>query len=115
MKIGFVSDDGETISGHFGKARGFVVYELYGEEARGREYRINRGGNDGRCGTCRHDRIIDTVKDCQMVVAGGMGRRILEDLAENGIQAILTDETVIKEALDKFVKGTITNHPERMH
>jgi predicted Fe-Mo cluster-binding NifX family protein len=115
MKIAFVSDDREAIAGHFGRAKGFMVYELEGNKVLGNEYRLNDGGNKGQCGTCQHDRIISTIKDCRTVVSRGMGQRIHEDLKNNGIQSVLTDETKIQAALDKIVQGTITNHPEKIH
>jgi len=115
MKIAFVSDDRENISGHFGRAKGFMVYELDGNKVLRNEYRLNDGGNNGQCGTCQHDKIINTIKYVQTVVTRGMGNRIHEDLKNNGIQAVLTDETTIKKALDKIVQGTLTNHPEMLH
>jgi len=115
MKVAFVSDDKENISGHFGRAKGFVVYELEGDKILSDEYRLNDGGNKGQCGTCQHDRIINTIKDCQTVVARGMGHRIYEDLKENGIRVVLTDEGNIRSALDKFIKGMLTSHLEKLH
>jgi predicted Fe-Mo cluster-binding NifX family protein len=115
MKIAFVSDDRENISGHFGRAIGFMVYELEGNTIQTNEYRLNDGGNKGQCGTCQHDKIINTIKDCQTVVARGMGRRIHEDLKNSGIRTVLTDETIIKTALDKIIRGAIVNHPEKIH
>jgi predicted Fe-Mo cluster-binding NifX family protein len=115
MKVAFVSDDKETISGHFGRAKGFMVYEVDGNKVKSQEYRLNRGGNKGKCGTCHHDLILETIKDCQTVVAMGMGQGIYEDLKNNGIQAIITDETEINTALDKVTQGTIISHLERLH
>ena len=41
MKIAIVSDDGKTISAHFGRSRGFVIFEIEDSKVKNQEYREN--------------------------------------------------------------------------
>lgn len=41
MKIAIPSDDGKIISSHFGRTKGFVIFEVEGKEIKSREYRLN--------------------------------------------------------------------------
>ena len=41
MKIAIASDDRKTISAHFGRTLGFVVFEIEGKEKKAQEYRPN--------------------------------------------------------------------------
>lgn len=41
MKIAVASDDGKIISSHFGRTRGFVIFDVEGKEIKSREYLPN--------------------------------------------------------------------------
>jgi len=43
MKIAIASDDGKTISSHFGRTRGFVIFEIEGKEIKKKEYYYTKG------------------------------------------------------------------------
>jgi predicted Fe-Mo cluster-binding NifX family protein len=115
MKIAVASDDGKTISHHFGRAAGFVVVDIDDGRAQGRDFRKNHGHSDGRCGSCDHARMIDNIKDCETVISHGMGQRIFEDLRQNGIKAIVTDADSVEDALRMFLDGSISNRTDRLH
>jgi predicted Fe-Mo cluster-binding NifX family protein len=119
MKIAFASDDSRTIAGHFGRARGFLIVELRNKDVVSREYRSNvftghaRGlnGQHGHNHDDRHGPILDALKDCNIVVSHGMGRRIYEDLIVGGIAPFITNETEIDQALALFNEGRLDNVP----
>ncbi len=41
MKIAVASDDGKIISSHFGRTRGFVIFEIENGEIKDKKYILN--------------------------------------------------------------------------
>ena len=118
MKIAIASDDGERISSHFGRTKGFVIYEVEGKEIKRREYRSNTftGHAIGLEGAGheldRHTPILNALKDCKVVISHGMGRRIYDDLKEIGIEVFVTEETDVSRALHLYLNGKLVDRPE---
>jgi len=118
MKIAVASDDGVTISSHFGKTRGFVMYQTDGPSVTSRKYVENtftghaRGLSGAGHAADRHGPILEALKDCKAVIAHGMGRRIYDDLRAADIEAFIVRETHADEALDLYLKKALTDHPE---
>ncbi len=123
MKIAVASDDGKTISSHFGRARGFVILEIENGEIKSRSYIPNtftghaRGMHE-REPHHRHDShaaIIENLRDCKVVISHGMGRRLYEDLTSAGIEVYVTDETDVDKAIELYLKGELKNISELLH
>jgi predicted Fe-Mo cluster-binding NifX family protein len=117
MKIAIVSDDRENISSHFGRTRGFEVFEVEGKEIKGQEYRENTftghaRGLEGRHDGDHHGPILDALRDCQVVISHGMGRRIYDELKGIGIEVFVTEETKIRDALNLYLEGKLVDRPE---
>ena len=118
MKIAIASDDGKTISSHFGQTKGFVVFQVEGKEVKNREYRPNiftghaRGVEGAGHGIDRHGPILAALRDCKAVVSHGMGRRIYNDLTQAGIEVYVTDQTDVERALDLYLSGELIDRPE---
>lgn len=118
MKIAVASDDGKNISSHFGRTKGFVIFDVEGKEIKSQEYRPNtftghaRGLEGAGHEVDRHASILDALKDCEVVISHGMGRRIYDDLKSGGIQVFVTDETDVKRALDLYLRGELVDKPE---
>jgi predicted Fe-Mo cluster-binding NifX family protein len=118
MKIAIVSDDQKTIADHFGRARGFLVYDVDAEQVKHREYRLNtftghaRGLEGAGHQADRHGPILAALKDCAAVISHGMGQRIYHDLRQAGIEAVITDETDVEPALRLYLKGELKDRPE---
>jgi len=118
MKIAIASDDRKTISAHFGRTRGFVIFEIEGKEIKKQEYRDNtftshaRGLEGANHAINRHGPIIEALKDCQVIISHGMGRRIYDDLKNAGIEVFVTDEIDVKSALNLFIAGQLMDRPE---
>ena len=115
MKVAIASDDKITISHHFGRAKGFMIFEIDDNKIINEEYRDNIGKSNGECGSCNHSMMIDNIKDCQVVISYGMGQHIYNDLTENNIRAVVTEEKTVKDALNKFLDKTLTNRTEKLH
>ncbi len=119
MKVAIASDDKRTISAHFGRTSGFVIFEVEGKEVKGEEYRPNTvtghamGSKGPGHNFDRHGLIIELLKDCDVVISHGMGMRIREDLEGAGIKVIITDETEVRRALDLYLEGKLIDRPEK--
>jgi predicted Fe-Mo cluster-binding NifX family protein len=127
-KIAVVSDDEQTISQHFGRARGYVVLTLENGHVEKREFRDKLGHADfggqhhydhqhdvGPSEEHRHGMMFAPIADCEVCVVGGMGVGAYENLRSLGIRPIVTDVRSIDEALQAFVEGRLENHAERIH
>ena len=115
MKIAVASDDQKTISEHFGRACGFMVFEIENNTILKQEYRENLGKSTGECHSCNHDTMIKNIKDCDVVICYGMGQRIYDDLLKNNISAIVTDERTVNEAVNQYLKHKLNNRLDKLH
>ena len=131
MKIAVVSDDGTTISQHFGRASLYVVCTVENGEVVNKEQREKMGHrhfasseshekHDGKHGygaeaQSRHSMMADAIRDCQVLIAGGMGMGAYEGMKSYNIDPVITDITGIDEAIRLYIEGKLTNLMERLH
>ena len=118
MKIAVASDDGKTLSMHFGRAKGFVIAEIENNEIKS----INFVPNSDPChehGNCehhgehhsrgsKHQRILQILEGVDVVISGGMGAHIYEELKAAGKQVYVTDRTDVMESIKLFLEGKLT-------
>jgi len=126
MKIAVVSDDEQTISAHFGRAPLFVVATIDNGKVLSKEMRAKAGyhskgeNHDYHCASgeehgydvsarIRHKGMLDTISDCQVVVAGGMGWGAYDAIQCNNIEPIINDVKSIDEAIQMYIDGNLTN------
>ena len=118
MKIAIASDDKKTISSHFGRTLGFVIFEVEDKNIKSQEYRPNtftghaRGLEGSGHEINRHTPILNALSDCKVVISHGMGRRIYDDLKGIGIEVFVTEETDVKKALDLYLRDELIDKPE---
>ena len=130
MKIAAVTEDGVTISQHFGRAPYYVVLTVEDGQVVGREQRekVAHGrGADGHvhvegqahgfdaASQDTHGRMAAPVSDCEVLLARGMGMGAYESLQQAGIRPIITTIANIDEAALQAANGTIVDHQERLH
>jgi len=115
MKVAIASDDKTLISRHFGKALGFVIFDIQNDKIISKSYRENIGKNSGECGSCNHSAMINNIKDCDVVISYGMGQRIYSDLIKNKITPLVTEEDNVEEALKKFLNNHLINRKDKLH
>jgi len=131
MKIAAVSDDGITISQHFGRAPIYVVLTVEDGQIVSRETRPKTGhhtfgaaehhaglgephGYD-TASQAKHRSMAETIADCQVLLAGGMGRGAYESIKACDIKPIVTDVANIDKAAALYLAGTLPNLMERVH
>lgn len=133
MKIAAVSDDGVTISQHFGRALFYVVITVEEGQIIGREIREKmrhahfagehhhghgadpRGHGFDPAAQSRHARMIEAIADCDVLLARGMGTGAYESLRRAGIRPIITDIARIDDAVQAYLEGKLEDHPEWLH
>lgn len=132
MKIAAITDDGQTLSQHFGRARYFLVVTAEAGRMVSRELRDkaghhtfapNEGAGPSHAGPHgfdpasrdRHGRMLAAIADCQVLLAGGMGQGMYAALEQAGIRPILTAESRIEEAIRHYLDGTLEIRPDLAH
>jgi predicted Fe-Mo cluster-binding NifX family protein len=130
VKIAAITDDGQTLSQHFGRARYFLVVTVEDGRIVGQELRDKAGhhifapheaaghGHPGSHGLDlasqgRHAQMLAAIADCQVVLAGGMGQGMLQNLEQAGIRPVLTEVRGIHDAIRAFIDGRLVERPER--
>lgn len=63
----------------------------------------------------RHGMMMETISDCQVLIARGMGQGAYNNLSKSGIKPVLTDIQQIHEALDAYLFGTLLENLDRVH
>ncbi|MGQ9490399.1 MAG: NifB/NifX family molybdenum-iron cluster-binding protein [Anaerolineae bacterium] len=135
MKIAAVSEDGVTISQHFGRAPFYVVVTVENGKIVAREKRDKMGhaqfagephaeeahGADPRghgfdpAAQDRHARMAAAIADCDVLLARGMGAGAYASMQQAGIKPIITSIARIDEAALQAAAGTIVDHREKLH
>ena len=59
--------------------------------------------------------MMDTINDCQVLLARGMGQGAHQSLIARGIKPVLTDIQNIQEAVDAYLAGTLLENLQRLH
>jgi predicted Fe-Mo cluster-binding NifX family protein len=134
MKIAAITDDGKTISQHFGRAPYYVVVTVEEGKIIHSEMRDKLGhaqfqaeGTDdeqhdgtqphgyGPAAEDRHNRMADAIKDCEVLLCRGMGMGAYESIKARNIFPVVTDIIDIDEAVIAYASGQIINHFEKLH
>lgn len=133
MKIALITDDGKTISQHFGRARQYAVLTVENGEIVQRELRdklghqhFSNGANDhghesgqrhgfDAASQSRHAQMAEAIADCEVLVCRGMGAGAYESMKARGIRPIVTDVEAIDEAARAFSRGELLDHIEKLH
>jgi predicted Fe-Mo cluster-binding NifX family protein len=133
MNIAAVTDDGQTISPHFGRARYYEVITVENGVITKRERREKVGHHtfagdehderhhgdephgEGQHSHRKHAMMAETIRDCDALLARGMGHGAYEGMLAHNIKPIVTDIQSIDEAVRAVIEGTIVDHRERLH
>jgi len=132
MKIAAITEDGTTISQHFGRAPLYLVVTVEDGKIVNKETRAKTGhhtfaahqppdlapgerhGYDAGS-QARHGSMAETISDCQVLLAGGMGWGAYESLKSRNIGPVVTDVENIDEAVNLYLDGKLPNLMERLH
>ncbi len=133
MRIAVATENGRTISAHFGRSPLFAIYDIANGTFTQKELRKNtftqhfkeghqhgeghgqgahhhgEGHGDG------HRGVAAGLSDCQVVISHGMGRRAVDDLTAAGKEIFVTSETDVQTAVRAWIDKTLTTDERRIH
>jgi predicted Fe-Mo cluster-binding NifX family protein len=132
MKIAAITNDGKTISQHFGRAPYYLVMTIDNGEVINQELRekishahfSNESHDAEQAGQPhgfspvsqeRHSRMAQAITDCEVLLCRGMGKGAYESMKAYGIRPIVTDIAVIDEAVNTYLGGRLENHIDQLH
>lgn len=123
MKIAIASDDQVQISGHFGRTKGFLIFSIEENKISQKEYVLNNftGHAQGHHHDGEHDHshqhshggILEALKDCEIVISRGMGRRLLIDFESVGKEVFVTNVVNADEAVENYLNGNLHHDPDK--
>jgi predicted Fe-Mo cluster-binding NifX family protein len=134
MRIAVATDDGQTISRHFGRARQYAVLTVEDGAIESRELRDkfaphwradgpaereeeakDGAHGEGHADRGKHVEMYAAIDDCEVVIAGGMGKGAHDHAIEAGIRPIVTSLNDIDEAAIECAAGRIIDEVGRLH
>ena len=131
MKIAIVTEDGHTVSQHFGRAPYYAVLTVEGDAIVERELRgkvaphlagalREEHAGSGPHGTdpaaqSRHDQMAQAIADCSALIAGGMGQGAYDRFAALGLRPVVTELSSVDEAALAYARGQLANRVERLY
>ncbi len=131
INIAVVTDDGTTISQHFGRAKFYEVLFVENGKVVKRERREKLGHNNfaqeehhhhsgeqhgqDQHSHNKHVSMAEAIKDCQILLARGMGNGAYQSLLQLNIKPVVTDIKNIDDAVQSVINGSIIDHTEKLH
>jgi predicted Fe-Mo cluster-binding NifX family protein len=132
MKIAVITDDGKTISQHFGRAQYYLVATVENGQIVSRELRDKFGHNQfadqphpeeksgqphgmDAASHNKHLQMAEAIADCEALLCRGMGMGAYESMKTRGIRPLVTDIANVDEAVMAYVTGSIVDHVDLLH
>ncbi len=133
MKIAIITNDGNSISQHFGRAPYYMVLTIEDGKITNREMRDKVGHNqfsnhphtenhqhgaEHGCGEESHDKhtsMAGAIADCKVLICGGMGMGAYNSMVQLNIKPVVTELQDIDEAAQAFIDGKLIDHTELLH
>lgn len=119
MKIAVATNNEKTIASHVGKCKAFLIYEINDNKITKIELRKNTFTNHWQQthgsghhrhqehGGHGHGRLVEGIKDCTCLIFKSGGWRMIDNLLENGIKPVITDEQFADDAVNKYLAGKL--------
>lgn len=124
IKIAVVTEDKKTVCRHFGRAPYYLVFSAEGDNILEKEIR-GKAGHHTFAGSAadtephhheghhhgghhpdhKHNRMIETIRDCEVVIVGGMGEGARRAMQDAGITACSTELEEAEEAVRAYLGG----------
>jgi predicted Fe-Mo cluster-binding NifX family protein len=119
MKIAAVTENGKTISNHFGRAPYFTVITVQGNEivAEERRNKAFHGQSEGHAQTHDHnlhEDMFTPIVDCDILLCGGMGEPAYQKAIASGLNVILTGGE-IDDAIAAYLTDHLASDMRRIH
>jgi len=132
MKIAAITDDGKTISRHFGRAGYYLVLTVEEGQIIERELREKLGhghfhkqahqptapGQPHGMGASSHNKHVQmsqAISDCEALLCGGMGMGAYQSMMALNIKPVVTEFDDIEQAVMAYVEGEIVDRTDWLH
>jgi predicted Fe-Mo cluster-binding NifX family protein len=132
IKVAAITEDGKTISQHFGRAPYYLVVTVENGQIAQREMRPKLGhahfanqphaeeqpGQHHGMDPASHDRhlqMAEAIADCEALLCRGMGMGAYDSMQRRGIRPVVTDIALIDEAVLAYVNRQIVDHVDKLH
>ena len=106
MKIAIATDDFVNVTGHVGRCKGFLIYEIEGGKIISKEnlentfthhkmgvHHHHREGHDHGQGHHGHEYLAEGLSGCSHLICNAAGWRLVDELKQNNIEVIFTNES----------------------
>jgi len=138
MKVAIVTDDGDYVSQHFGRAKYYKIYTIEDGAVTETEMRQRGTGHhapnanqqeqqqhqateadsaEGHGYTAdavnKHRSMAAEIADCKALIAGGMGSGAYESFTSAGLDVIMTKFSWTEEAITAYIENKIENLVEQ--
>lgn len=121
LKIAAVTEDGQTISSHFGMAPAYRVFTVSAGQVTGQEDRPkphherHPQHEEGHTHTHQpHPDMFAPVSDCQVLLCGGMGEPAYNKALAAGLQVVLAGGS-LDTAVSSYLNGSLASEAHRIH
>jgi len=131
-KVAAITDDGNIISQHFGRAQYYLVATIEDGKIISRELRNKIGhahfanqphseehpGQPHGMDPASHDKHVqmaETIADCEALLCRGMGRGAYESMKAVGIRPVVTEIAMVDEAVMAYLEGKIIDRIDKLH
>ncbi len=144
-KIAVITDDGTTISQHFGRAAHYLVFSVddenqvvekelrdklghrqFAQEEHDHAHHdhdhdhapgagAQHGHGFGAHAEDKHTRMIEAITDCEAILVRGMGRGAYLAMESANITPVVTDIPDAEAAVTAYLSGDIVDHTEKLH
>ncbi|NOX61431.1 MAG: hypothetical protein GXP42_05730 [Chloroflexi bacterium] len=129
MKIAIPTDDGVSVSAHFGHAAYFLVAEIEAGQVVSKTLRSrpDNGRHEHHDHHHGHDAHhahhhghgpaskFQPIRDCHIIITGGMGQPAVDYAQSLGMKVALTDHKRIDDVLAEAAQGVFYSNPRRIH
>ena len=132
FKVAAITEDGQTISQHFGRAPYYLVATIENGQIVKREMRdklghshfVSLGHAEGQpeqphgmdaASHNKHLQMAEAIADCEALICRGMGRGAYESMQVRGIRPVVTDIAGIEDAIMAYITGSIIDQVEKLH
>ena len=131
-KVAAITDDGNIISQHFGRAQYYLVATVENGKIVNRELRNKLGhthfanqphpeeqpGQPHGMDPVSHNKhlqMAEAIADCEALLCRGMGMGAYDSMKARGIRPVVTDIADIDEAVMSYIEGNIVDQVEKLH
>jgi len=130
-KIAVITEDGTTISQHFGRAQYYMVLSVEEGKIVQREMRNKMGHNQfahasheehhaeahglDAASHDKHVQMASAIEDCEALLCGGMGMGAYESMRRLNIRPVVTDIREIDAAVQAYLDSSIVDRTDKLH